>query len=130
MIRHIRTRYARYQARFHYWIVDHLFPQRPFLTFGPGAELTDVTLREHGGVIVVTLQPTSTMRNIKGYDMAVEYAQVHPEISDALFQGRRNSRRTRRPGMSISGQDGQGMTVERATFACLSTGVLSTVDPR
>lgn len=85
-----RLRRSLYRARqrFDRFVVHRIYPQRPFLTFAPGACMTGVTVMEENGVLVVHVAADGLVRGVNGYDARV-VLESGADLTDGLLQARR-----------------------------------------
>lgn len=83
----VRRRWQRLTHRFDRFVVRHLYPQRPFLTFAPGAVMHNVTLAEENGVLVIHVGAKGLVQGVNGYDTRV-ILDAGADLRDGLLRAR------------------------------------------
>lgn len=85
-----RNRVARARSRVEFLIVKHLFPQRPFITFRPGACLENVSLYERDGQVVILPADGRDVqiRNVRTYDCRVDLTLPEHRLVGSWLRGR------------------------------------------
>lgn len=74
-------------------IVHHLYPQRPFITFGPNAEIANLSMRMVDGVPEFSVSQRGYVSDVHVYDGSFVVSGSNATISDSQVIARREHKR-------------------------------------